>query len=49
MILFAFSTMISWSNYGLKAWTYLFGEGKTSELVSYSARLSSGEIKNFTH
>ena len=33
MILFAFSTMISWSYYGLKAWTYLFGEGKTSELT----------------
>ena len=32
-ILFAFSTMISWSYYGLKAWTYLFGEGKTTELV----------------
>lgn len=25
-ILFAFSTMISWSYYGLKGWTYLFGE-----------------------
>ncbi len=33
VILFAFSTMISWSYYGLKAWTYLFGEGKTSELI----------------
>ncbi|MBL1405144.1 MAG: alanine:cation symporter family protein [Rhizobiales bacterium] len=33
VILFAFSTMISWSYYGLKAWTYLFGEGKTSELT----------------
>ena len=33
VILFAFSTMISWSYYGLKAWTYLFGEGQTSELV----------------
>ena len=32
-ILFAFSTMISWSYYGLKAWTYLFGEGKTTETV----------------
>jgi len=100
VVLFAFSTMISWSYYGLKAWTYLFGEGKTSELVfkvifcifivigasaslgpvidfsdaaifamavinitalyflmgvvkkelvSYSARLKSGEIKKFTH
>ncbi len=25
-MLFAFSTMISWSYYGLKGWTYLFGE-----------------------
>lgn len=33
VVLFAFSTMISWSYYGLKAWTYLFGEGKTAELV----------------
>jgi alanine or glycine:cation symporter, AGCS family len=33
VILFAFSTMISWSYYGLKAWTYLFGEGKTKELM----------------
>lgn len=100
VVLFAFSTMISWSYYGLKAWTYLFGEGKTTELVfklifcvfvvigaaaslgpvidfsdaaifamavvnisalyflmkvvrkelaSYSARLSSGEIKKFSH
>ena len=33
VILFAFSTMISWSYYGLKAWTFLFGEGQTKELV----------------
>ncbi len=33
VVLFAFSTMISWSYYGLKAWTYLFGEGKTTEIV----------------
>ncbi len=32
-VLFAFSTMISWSYYGLKAWTYLFGEGKVKELI----------------
>lgn len=32
VVLFAFSTMISWSYYGLKAWTYLFGESKQSEL-----------------
>lgn len=34
VILFAFSTMISWSYYGLKAWGYLFGESKFSN-VSY--------------
>jgi AGCS family alanine or glycine:cation symporter len=33
VVLFAFSTMISWSYYGLKAWTYLFGEGKVKELI----------------
>ncbi len=33
VVLFAFSTMISWSYYGLKSWTYLFGEGKITELV----------------
>jgi len=32
VILFAFSTMISWSYYGLKAWTYIFGESKKAEL-----------------
>jgi AGCS family alanine or glycine:cation symporter len=31
ILLFAFSTMISWSYYGLKSWTYLFGETKASE------------------
>lgn len=34
VLLFAFSTMISWSYYGLKAWTYIFGEGTVSD-VSY--------------
>lgn len=33
VILFAFSTMISWSYYGLKAWTYLFGEGQAKEMT----------------
>lgn len=28
ILLFAFSTMISWSYYGLKSWTYLFGHSK---------------------
>ncbi|MEE8495905.1 MAG: alanine/glycine:cation symporter family protein [Xanthomonadales bacterium] len=33
VVLFAFSTMISWSYYGLKAWTYLFGESKITDTV----------------
>jgi len=33
VILFALSTMISWSYYGLKCWTYLFGESKTQENI----------------
>ncbi|AJQ96254.1 alanine/glycine:cation symporter family protein [Gynuella sunshinyii] len=33
VIMFAFSTMISWSYYGLKAWTFLFGETRKAELT----------------
>ena len=33
IFLFAFSTMISWSYYGLKAWTYIFGKTKKSEII----------------
>lgn len=33
VVLFAFSTMISWSYYGSKAWTYLFGENKFSDML----------------
>lgn len=33
VVLFAFSTMLSWSYYGLKAWTFLFGEGQAQELT----------------
>jgi AGCS family alanine or glycine:cation symporter len=33
IMLFAFSTMISWSYYGLKSWTYLFGNSKASEIA----------------
>lgn len=32
VVLFAISTMISWSYYGLKAWTFLFGEGRAQDL-----------------
>lgn len=33
IVLFAFSTMISWSYYGLQSWKYLFGRGKTADMV----------------
>ena len=33
IVLFAFSTMISWSYYGLQSWKYLFGKGKTADLI----------------
>ena len=33
VILFAFSTMITWSYYGLKSWTYLFGSSKVMDIT----------------
>jgi len=57
VIMFAFSTMISWSYYGLKAWTYLFGEGKGIELaykglfclfVVIGASISFGAVIDFS-
>jgi AGCS family alanine or glycine:cation symporter len=33
VVLFAFSTMISWSYYGLKAFTYLFGESRATDIT----------------
>ncbi|MEO1436785.1 MAG: alanine/glycine:cation symporter family protein [Bacteroidota bacterium] len=33
VVLFAFSTMLSWSYYGLQSWKYLFGKGKVTDLV----------------
>lgn len=33
VILFAFSTMISWSYYGMQGWVFLFGRGKVTELI----------------
>ena len=46
-ILFAFSTMISWSYYGLKGWTYLFGEspkGQTVYKLIFCAFVALGSI-----
>nr|WP_235982377.1 amino acid carrier protein [Gelidibacter maritimus] len=33
VVLFAFSTMVSWSYYGMRSWSYLFGRSKKLELV----------------
>ncbi|SHI37229.1 alanine or glycine:cation symporter, AGCS family [Arenibacter nanhaiticus] len=33
VLLFAFSTMVSWSYYGMRSWTYLFGRSKKLEMV----------------
>jgi alanine or glycine:cation symporter, AGCS family len=33
VVLFAFSTMITWSYYGLKAWTYLFGDSWVMDIT----------------
>ena len=33
VVLFAISTMISWSYYGLQSWMYIFGKSKVSEIV----------------
>ncbi|GAB4408982.1 MAG: hypothetical protein OHK0039_12420 [Bacteroidia bacterium] len=57
VILFAFSTMISWSYYGLKSWTYLFGNSKASGItykilfclfVVVGAAASLGSITDFS-
>tara|TARA_B100001996_G_scaffold327524_2_gene274409 strand:+ start:508 stop:2151 length:1644 start_codon:yes stop_codon:yes gene_type:complete len=33
VVLFAISTMISWSYYGLQSWMYLFGKSKLSDMI----------------
>ncbi|MBD0824336.1 alanine/glycine:cation symporter family protein [Aestuariibaculum marinum] len=33
VILFAFSTMVSWSYYGMQGWVFLFGKGKKTDLI----------------
>jgi AGCS family alanine or glycine:cation symporter len=56
-VLFAFSTIISWSYYGVKAWTYLVGEGRQKEMafnsaycvfVVIGAAMSLGAVIDFT-
>ncbi len=57
VLMFAFSTMIAWSYYGLKAWTYIFGENKASDLsykfifcvfVVLGAAMELDSVINFT-
>jgi len=57
VILFAFSTMISWSYYGYQAWTYLFGRTKTAEyayktifclMVIVGAAITLGAVIDFS-
>lgn len=33
VVLFAISTMLSWSYYGLQAWKFLFGKGKMTDVI----------------
>ncbi len=33
VILFAFSTMLSWSYYGLQGWKFVFGRGKKADMI----------------
>ncbi len=57
VVLFAFSTMISWSYYGYQAWTYLFGRKKWLEylykgifclFVWVGAMAAMGSVINFS-
>ena len=57
VILFALSTMISWSYYGMQGWIYLFGKGKITELtykvlfliaIVIGASISLGAVINFS-
>ena len=46
-VLFAFSTMIAWSYYGLKGWCYLFGESATMQTaykVGFCAFVALGSM-----
>lgn len=57
IVLFAFSTMISWSYYGLQSWKYLFGRSTVSDLtfkilflifVVIGAAASLGSVLDFS-
>ncbi len=57
VIFFAFSTMISWSYYGLQSWKYLFGRGRMADLsykflflvfVVIGAAMNLGPVVDFS-
>ena len=57
VVLFAFSTMISWSYYGLQSWKFLFGRGKVADraykllfcgFVVVGAAVSLGAVIGFS-
>ncbi len=57
VLLFAFSTMITWSYYGLKAWTFLLGKSQASEMayklifcvfVVIGATMNLGKVVDFS-
>lgn len=57
IVLFAFSTMISWSYYGLQAWKYLFGRSTAADItykilfcifVVIGAAISLGSVIDFS-
>ncbi len=56
-VLFAISTMLSWSYYGLQAWKYLFGKGKMMDtaykliflvFVVIGSSISLGSVIDFS-
>ncbi|MBL4895175.1 MAG: alanine:cation symporter family protein, partial [Emcibacter sp.] len=56
VLLFAFSTMITWSYYGIKSWTFLFGNSKKVQIIYkllfccatvVGATMSLSEVVNF--
>jgi AGCS family alanine or glycine:cation symporter len=57
VILFAFSTMISWSYYGMQAWTFLFGKSRFMDLcykflfcafIVIGSSMSLGKVVGFS-
>ena len=57
VILFALSTLITWSYYGLQAWKFLFGKSKVSDMsykllfclvIVLGAAMSPGQVINFS-